>query len=333
MVGGVVVSNENFYVRSHFPVPALDAGRWRLRVVGLVKKSLAFSLADLLNMPSRTAVVTLECAGNGRSTMQPPVDGEQWALGAAGTAEWTGVPLHHVLRQAGIKAGAREVVFRGADRPAEKLSIGPARFERSLVLADSLDDGPLLAYAMNGEPLPAHHGYPVRLIVPGWYAVASVKWLTEIDVIGRAFEGYFQTEKYIYEWDRDGDRTGEPVRHLRVRSLITHPTEGAAIRRGRLALRGLAWSGVSPIANVEVSVGGGSWRQAQMLGDPSRTCWQRWELMVDIERPGKTTLRSRATDGAGRTQPETPEWNRLGYGNNAIQKLTVTATRAWSASA
>jgi DMSO/TMAO reductase YedYZ molybdopterin-dependent catalytic subunit len=317
------MSNEMFYVRSHFPVPTLDADSWLLRVGGIVKEPLLLRLADLLEMPSKSALVTLECAGNGRSMMQPRVDGEPWALGAVSTAEWTGVLLEDVLSRAGIKAGAREIVFRGADAPAEGPSMAPASFERSLSIEDVREAQPILAYAMNGQALPQQHGHPVRLIVPTWYAVASVKWLNEIEVIDHEFKGYFQTEKYMYEWNRDGDRVREPVRHPRVRALITQPGEGEVLNRDRLAIRGLAWSGFAPIAKVEVSVDGRSWRQAQIQGAPDRAAWQRWELVIHVDRPGQTTLQARATDCAGNSQPERAEWNRLGYGNNSVQRVTI----------
>ncbi|MDQ2942315.1 MAG: sulfite oxidase [Candidatus Dormibacteraeota bacterium] len=321
LVGGVLMPSDHFYIRNHFSAPRLDPATWRLRVGGLVKRSLVLNLRDLLNLPARTMVATLECAGNGRSSLNPPVAGEQWGLGAVGTAEWRGVPLAEVLRRAGVDGGAQEVVFRGAD------GVAGERFERSLTLKDARNDAVLLAYAMNGAPLPVHHGYPLRVIVPGWYGVASVKWLTEIELIGHAFSGHFQTEKYVYAWQRDGDVVIEPVRRMRVRALITHPTSDEIVELGTLAIRGLAWSGLAPIARVEVCVNDGAWQQARMLGRRSRYRWQGWELMTRVERPGRLVVRARATDQAGWTQPEFPEWNRLGYGNNAVQQVAVRAGR------
>jgi DMSO/TMAO reductase YedYZ molybdopterin-dependent catalytic subunit len=181
----------------------------------------------------------------------------------------------------------------------------------------------LLAYAMNGEPLPLEHGYPLRLIVPGWYAVASVKWLTEIEVTGTPFHGFFQTKRYVYETLLDGTTVREPVRLQRVRSIITEPATGQDVAAGDLIIRGVAWSGAAPIEKVEVSVGDGPWQNASLTGQPHQYSWQRWELLTRIENPGETTLRARATDGAGHTQPERPEWNRLGYGGNAMQRVPV----------
>ncbi len=323
LIGGVVMPNAHFYVRNHFQIPRLDPSTWRLEIGGLVDRPLSLSLRDLSNMRSETRVVTLECAGNGRSLLQPPVAGEKWHLGAVSTAEWTGVPLVEVLDRAGIKPEAREVLFRGADAGRVHGGTETIRFERSLTLDDARESEALLAYAMNGEPLPIQHGYPLRVIVPGWYAVTSVKWLTEIEVIGHPFSGHFQTGSYFYEWQRSGPVVREPVTLQRVRALITEPGAGEAVDRGDLAIRGVAWSGTAQIAQVEVRVGGGAWQEARLVGERKRDSWQWWELLTRIEQPGTTTVRARATDLAGRTQPEDPEWNRLGYGNNAIQEVAV----------
>jgi DMSO/TMAO reductase YedYZ molybdopterin-dependent catalytic subunit len=323
LMGGVVMPNAHFYVRNHFQIPALDRSVWRLDVRGLVERPQVLSWRDLQQMPSQTLVVTLECAGNGRSQLVPRVDGEQWNLGAVSTAEWTGVPLVEVLDRAGVKAGAREVLFRGADRGEISGSPGTQSFERSLSVEDARGSDALLAYAMNGEPLPVQHGYPLRLIVPSWYAVASVKWLTEIELIDRAFTGEYQTGSYFYEWQRDGEVVREPVTLQRVRSVITEPAAGEELSAGDIAVRGVAWSGAAPIARVEVSIGGGPWQDARLVGDRNRHSWQWWELISSVEQSGATTVRARATDLASRTQPEQPEWNRLGYGSNAIQEVSV----------
>jgi len=200
---------------------------------------------------------------------------------------------------------------------------GPIRFERSLQLDQARDADLLLAYAMNGEALPIQHGYPLRLVVPGWYAVASVKWLTEIELIDRPFAGYYQADKYWYEWERNGQLVREPVTLQQVRALITEPAPHQEARCGELAIRGVAWSGAASIARVEVSVGDGSWQEARLVSERKRHGWQWWELLTRVQEPGVITLRARATDLAGRTQPERAEWNRLGYGNNAIHQVTI----------
>ncbi len=273
LLGGVVMPNAHFYVRNHFQIPHLDPTTFRLTVGGLVERPLSLSLQDLHNMRSQTLIVTLECAGNGRTLFDPPIEGEKWNLGAVSTAEWTGVPLVEVLDRAGIRTGAREVLFRGADGGQVEGHSGPIRFERSLQLDHARDADLLLAYAMNGEPLPIQHGYPVRLVVPSW--------------------------------------------------LITEPGPNHEVRCGELAIRGVAWSGAAPIARVEVRVGGGSWQEARLVSERKRHSWQWWELVTRVEEPGVVTLRARATDLAGRTQPERAEWNRLGYGNNTIHEVLV----------
>jgi DMSO/TMAO reductase YedYZ molybdopterin-dependent catalytic subunit/rhodanese-related sulfurtransferase len=323
LIGGVVMPNARFYVRNHFVTPTLDAATWQLDVGGLVERPLALSFRDLRNMRSHTVVATLECAGNGRSMLSPPTDGEQWQLGAVSTAEWTGVPLTELLDRAGPTAGAVEVVFRGADHGRVDGTNGTISFERSLSLDDIRAADALVTYAMNGEPLPVEHGYPVRLIVPSWYAVASVKWLTQIDVVPSPFEGFYQTQHYVYEGERDGRMVREPVRLQQVRSVITEPTPDDDLSVGELAIRGVAWSGAAPIARVEVSIGDGMWQSAQLVGDRPRHSWQWWELLCRLDDPGATTVRARATDLAGRTQPDQPEWNRLGYGANAIQVVPI----------
>jgi DMSO/TMAO reductase YedYZ molybdopterin-dependent catalytic subunit len=323
LIGGVVMPNARFYVRNHFQIPTLDPAAFRLSVGGLVDRPMSLGVADLRQMPSRTLVVTLECAGNGRTGFNPPVDGEKWDLGAVSTAEWTGVPLVEVLDRAGVRADAREVVFRGADGGTVDGHTEPIRFERSLRLDQTREAEVLLVYAMNGEPLPVQHGYPVRVIVPGWYAVASVKWLTEIEVIDRPFVGHYQTDKYQLEHEQEGRIVREPVTLQRVRALITEPVRDQEVACGDLVVRGVAWSGAAPIERVEVSMNGGSWHEARVVSERKRYSWQWWEIVSRVTEPGLINLRARATDLAGRTQPECAEWNRLGYGNNAIQQVPI----------
>jgi DMSO/TMAO reductase YedYZ molybdopterin-dependent catalytic subunit/glyoxylase-like metal-dependent hydrolase (beta-lactamase superfamily II) len=325
LVGGVVMPTARFYVRNHFPTPALDPELYELTVSGLVERPLSFTLRDLQNMPAQSLVATLECAGNGRVHFDPPVDGDQWRGGAASTAEWTGVPLVEILDRAALGVGAHDVVFRGADAGLVDGATAPVRFERALSVEDACGSGALIAYAMNGEPLPLQHGRPVRLIVPGWYSVASVKWLTEIEVVGQPFDGFFQTQRYVYEWQRDGGIVvREPVRLQRVRALIAQPAGGASVRPGELVVRGVAWSGAASIDRVDVSVGGGSWQPARLIGERRQHSWQWWELLTRCEIRGQRTVRARATDLAGHTQPERPDWNRLGYGANAIHTICIT---------
>lgn len=323
LLGGVVMPNAHFYVRNHFPMPRLDPASWTLTIGGLVERPLEVSLRDLRNMPSQTSVVTLECAGNGRFMLAPAVPGEQWRLGAVSTAEWTGVPLVEVLDRCGVRSDAREVLFRGADHGFVDDRDDSIRFERSLSLDVARDSGALLAYAMNGDEIPVRHGYPVRLVVPRWYGVASVKWLTDIELVAEPFSGYYQFDKYQYEYDRDGVIERDPVSLQRVRALITEPNGDAPVAQGEVAVRGVAWSGAATIARVDVSVDGGPWQEARLIGNRNRDSWQWWELIVRIDSPGRVGLRARATDLAGRSQPLEPDWNRHGYGNNSVQLVDV----------
>jgi DMSO/TMAO reductase YedYZ molybdopterin-dependent catalytic subunit len=320
LIGGAVMPSTRFYVRNHFHIPRVDATEWCLAVRGHVHRPLALSLRQLEGMRSQTLVATLECAGNGRSRFRPPTPGEQWRLGAVSTAEWTGVPLADVLDRCRPGARARAMVFRGADAGPLPDRPAPVRSERSLGLEEAVSSGALVAYAMNGEPLPVHHGYPLRLIVPGWYAMASVKWLAEIELIDRQFKGEFQTQAYVYEYP---DGTREPVRRQKVKSLVTEPIDGEARGRGPVRIRGVAWSGEAPIQNVEVSLVGGAWTEASLVNEPSRHGWRWWELLTRVEHAGVTTVRERATDEAGNAQPDHAAWNRMGYGNNAIHETLV----------
>lgn len=312
-----------FFRRNHFPIPELDAGAWRLVVGGMVRHPLSLSLDELKHFGSVSEQAVLECAGNGRSRYGPTVGGEQWGLGAVGNAKWTGVRLADVLDAAGVLSGAVEVVFRGADRGTVNDSRETIQFERSLSLADARQSGALLAFAMNDEPLPARHGHPVRLVVPGKYAVASVKWLTDVTVTSKPFLGFFQAEHYVFEWRRDGEIVRQPVAEPQVRALITSPGTGDQMPHGALTVRGVAWSGAAPVTRVTVSVAGGQWQPARLAGMPDGHGWQRWDLPVQAAGPGEITIRARAIDGDGRSQPEEPEWNRLGYGGNFIHEIAV----------
>jgi DMSO/TMAO reductase YedYZ molybdopterin-dependent catalytic subunit len=311
-----------FFKRNHFPIPSLGPG-WRLHVGGLVERPLKLALDELRALPSTTLPATLECAGNGRSCLTPPTEGEPWGLGAVSTADWTGVPLVDLLDRAQPGPEASHVVMRGADTGAVPGLDGEIRFERSLSIDEAREAGAILAYEMNGAPLAVDHGFPLRAIVPGWYGVASVKWLTEIEVTRAGFDGYFQSDRYVYEWTRDGRTVREPVTRQRVRSVIVSPVAGARIAAADLVVRGLAWSGHAPVVRVDVAVGDGEWEPAGLDGGSDRLAWRWWELRTRPPRRGSLEIRARATDAAGFVQPERSEWNRLGYGANGIHRIVV----------
>jgi DMSO/TMAO reductase YedYZ molybdopterin-dependent catalytic subunit len=303
------------YVRSNFSLPAHDG---TLTIGGAVGNAMTLRLDDLRAMPAINQTVTLECAGNGRLGQTPLPVGEPWGRYAVSTARWHGVPLHQVLRQAAPAPNGVDVTFDGADHgPYDQYE--DIAFVRSLALGHATDPaaGILIAYEMNGEPLSPDHGAPFRLVVPGWYGVASVKWLTRIDVLAGHYEGEFQTHHYMYE---HADQSSEPVTLMRVRARITEPAPRSGIRAGTCAVRGKAWSGAGPVTSVEVSLTGeGEWHAAELEPPRSPHQWQDWSFDWHTATAGRHTLRARATDAAGNTQPEIAPWNRLGYGNNAIE--------------
>lgn len=293
-----------FFVRNHFDIPQLDADTWRLVIGGFVETPLEITFADLEEMPQRTLFVTLECAGNGRSFLSPAAHGVQWGAGAIGHAEWTGVPLKHLLKRAGLTAAAREAVFVGADQGTEADHPQIMSFARSLPVETALRCDAILATRMNGAPLEPNHGYPVRLVVPGWYGVASVKWLTRIDVIDHEFKGYFQTKKYTYRRRTPAGEAVEIVGPMAVKSEIIRPAEGATLSLGGQRLFGVAWAGEELVAGVDVSTDGGqTWNEAELLGPAAPYSWTLWEYVWEAATPDEYALMSRATSASGRVQP------------------------------
>jgi sulfane dehydrogenase subunit SoxC len=316
------------YLLIHFDIPRVDASAWRLDIGGLVESPLALDLAALKARPARTLTVTLECAGNRRALLEPRSLSQPWLLEAVGNSEWTGTPLAPLLREAGLADGAVEVVFTGLDRGIQ----GGVEhlYERSLTLHEALGDDVLLAYAVNGEPLPPQHGYPLRLIVPGWYGMTQVKWLRTITVSGEPFHGWQQ--EVAYRLRASEDEAGSPVTRMLPRSLLVPPgfpeflSRARFVAAGPCALEGRAWSGWAPIERVEVSAdGGATWSDAALDGDVSEYGWRGWRFEWDAT-PGEYELCCRATDAAGNTQPTDPEWNLDGYCNNAIQRVRVTVS-------
>jgi DMSO/TMAO reductase YedYZ molybdopterin-dependent catalytic subunit len=315
------------FVRSNFALPDHDG---TLEIGGAVERPMSITLDDLRAMPQVDRAVTLECAGNGRIDMRPLPIGEPWGDCAVSTARWTGALLSEVLALAGPSSDGVEVRFQGADSGPyhhhpilENTNKDDLTFVRSLPLGLARDPAAeiLIAHEMNGEPLLPDHGAPFRIIVPHWFAVASVKWLRRIDVLTEPYDGEFQTGHYIYEWL---DRPHEPVTVMPVRARIVDPSPGAELPIGTHTLSGKAWSGSGAITSVEVSLTGeGDWLLAQLEAPTGPYHWQDWSFEWTPERVGRHTLRARAADAAGNVQPEVPPWNRLGYGNNAIKVVYV----------
>jgi sulfane dehydrogenase subunit SoxC len=314
------------YLLIHFDVPAVDAGSWRLEVGGAVERPMSLSLLDLRGRPADSRAVTLECAGNGRALVEPRPVSQPWGNEAVGTAVWTGVPLRDVLAEAVPSAGAVEVVFAALDRGIDG---GIEQdYARSLSLQDAWRQDVLLAWNMNGEPLPPQHGNPLRLVVPGWYGMASVKWLRSITVVETPFLGYQMSRAYRMRTVEE--EPGTPVTRMNPRSLMEPPgipdflTRERFVAPGPCELRGRTWSGWGAVERVEVSADGGtSWEEASLGAARGPAAWRPWTFTWDAS-PGVYELCCRATDSAGNTQPLDPPWNLGGYGNNAIQRVHVT---------
>jgi DMSO/TMAO reductase YedYZ molybdopterin-dependent catalytic subunit len=324
----LITPTKSFYVRTHFPIPKIDRDAWWLHVEGEVEKSFAINYEELVELESLTIPVTLECAGNNRNFLEPKVKGVQWGLGAVGTAEWTGVPLSVLLDRAVVRSNAREVILEGADHGMlgdPKSPPGELTFSRSVPLEKAKRDV-LLAYRMNGKDLPPEHGFPVRAIVPGWYAMASIKWLQRIIVSGEPFTGYYQTLDYAY-WKRRGDIAElSPVAELQVKAEIARPARGETVpANSSVRIRGAAWAAGNEIVRVEVSTDGGSaWKEAALLGEPKPNAWRFWEFDWKTPRaPGKQTLVARATDSLGQTQPVHHDPDRGTYMINHLLPIEV----------
>ena len=309
-----VTPNRLFFVRNHFDVPEIDPSNWRLKVEGCVEREREFTWDRLNKLPSRSVFATMECAGNGRSFLQPPVPGVQWGAGAVGHAEWTGVPLKLVLQEAGLKPEVTEIVCEGADRGTEPDHPEPMQFARSLPLDKALDPNTLLVLRMNGERLEPSHGFPVRLLVPGWYGVASIKWLTRIEAIDTSFQGYFQTVKYtIQRWTGRGKQP-EVVGAMPVKSEIIRPRDDEELGIGTNRVFGMAWAGEEAVAAVEVSVDGGrSWNRADIIGPQAPYSWNLWEYIWEVAAADEHTLFSRAISEGGQVQPTKHDALKGGY--------------------
>ncbi|MEA2293665.1 MAG: hypothetical protein QOE86_1304 [Solirubrobacteraceae bacterium] len=314
------------YLLVHYDVPVVDPATWTLEVGGAVERPLTLTLDDLRLRHTETLAVTLECAGNGRALLDPRAISQPWLREAVGTGEWTGTPLAGLLEEAGVAPGAREVLFSGLDRGVEA---GMAQaYERSLALDDALRPEVLLAWGLNGGVLPPQHGFPLRLVVPGWYGMTSVKWLARITVLEQPFEGYQNARAYRMRASEDDP--GVPVTRMMPRALLAPPgvpefmTRRRFLAPGPVTLEGRAWSGWAPVESVDVSTDGGATWAAAELDDPvGEFAWRRFSLTWDAP-PGEHELCVRCRDAQGNTTPETPPWNVGGYANNALHRVLTT---------
>ncbi len=312
------------YLLVHFDIPELDERSWRLEIAGNVERPQSLSLAEVRARPAHTVAVTMECAGNGRARLSPRPVSQPWLVEAIGTAEWTGTSLRDLLAEAGVGENTVELVFRGADHGVQ----GEVEhdYARSLPLREATRPEVLLAYEMNGRALEPQHGAPLRLLVPGWYGMTSVKWLTRIEAVTEPFDGYQQAVAYRYQ--QDADDPGAGVSRMRVRALMIPPgypdfmTRRRFVEAGAVTLRGRAWSGNGEIARVELGVDG-EWRNAELEEPLGEFAWRGWSFAWRAE-PGDHEISCRASDAAGHTQPLEQPWNYQGMGNNLVQTIAVT---------
>ncbi len=312
-ISGTIVPNPLFFLRSNNQPPVIAPGEWRMRIDGRVERPLTLGLEDLQALPVRRQEVWLECAGNSRIRFDPPGEGNQWDDQAVSNAEFKGVSLSAVLDKVRLLDDAIEVVATGADA---------ANFQRSLPLDIARHPEILLAWEMNGEPIPPPNGGPVRMIVPAWAGIASVKWPIRLEVVNAPFGGYYHSERYIIV-DAEG-RTVRSVREMPVKSLIAQPADGQTLGAGPHVISGFAWSGLGQIDQVEVSTDDQhTWLPARLIHGEGPFAWTRWESQWTPARPGRTTIASRATDSAGNVQPAQAAWNKFGYLMNAIVTRTV----------
>ena len=327
MLDSFITPTKSFYVRTHFPIPKIDKNRWRLRVEGEVERPFEINYGELVRLESQKIPVTLECAGNNRNFLDPKVKGVQWGLGAVGNAEWNGVPLSILLDRAGIKPSAREIILEGADRGKledPKSPAGEIKFSRSIPLEKARDV--LLAYKMNDVDLPAEHGFPVRAIVPGWYAMASIKWLQRVAVTDKPFNGYYQTLDYAFWERRGGNAELVALSEMQIKAEIAEPREGETVSASsNVRVHGAAWTGNGEITKVELSADSGStWNEAKLLGESKPNAWRLWEFNWKTPaKPGKQTLIARATDSNGSTQPPERDPDRGTYMINHLLPITV----------
>ena len=334
-LGESFTPNDAFFVRYHLmDIPEVDAAQWRLRIGGdSLSTPLELSLDDIKTRFEQIEIAAVcQCAGNRRGWSIPHVPGVEWGPGAMGNAKWTGVRLRDVLNKAGIKSGAIEVVFDGADKGVIEKT---PDFIKSLPMDKALDENTLIAHRMNGDALPHWNGFPARLVVPGWAATYWVKHLTSIDVVAAPFTGFWMAKAYRIPKgkfpliDRFVSQEGEantPITELVVNSLITSLSDGQKVAHGKPTdVRGIAWDGGRGIERVEVSIDGGQhWQPASLGEDHGRFSWRTWSYPVRPEKRGNMTVMARASNRGGSSQTFELIWNPAGYHNNVVQRLALT---------
>ncbi len=312
-----ITDNDVFFKRNQGQIPnaKVDLGSWRLIVDGLVDNALRLTFDHILGMPKVEIADTLECSGNSRSLLKKKASGNPWTIGGVGNAIWGGIWLKEILEKAGLEKNAGHVCFEGFDIPKGKAQI---KFIRSIPLEKALDST-LLAYEMNGEPLPIEHGYPLRALALGWTGANCVKWLHKITLLDAPFEGFFMDKVYRVFQKGEEAKTGKIITKIGLKSIITQPIDGAQQSPGVIPIRGAAYAGESRIKCVDISLdNGNTWQSANLIGLDVPFAWRHWEYLWDVKKKGRYSILARATDIHGERQPDNASWNVLGYGNNAV---------------
>lgn len=319
-----IVDGNLFYRRNHFSYPHFTSSFYFLPIQGFVHTPRTFSLQEIYSLPSRTIKVVLECSGDKRDFFEPKVFGEQWEKGAISQGIWKGVSLRTLLQYTGLIDAAKELVFEGYDYGERPDSDQMVNFSRSLPIEKALEPDTIIAYEYNNQPIPFKHGFPLRLIVPGWYAMASVKWIKSITVIDKEFKGPYQTVDYVYYPNKEDDSGKFPVTTINVNSTIQYPLNRQLLTTGLYQIKGIAWTGKGSIDKVEISLDDGhTWETCQLTSTSEKYSWVSWNYQWEVLKKGEYTIKSKATDSHGNVQPSKPFWNRKGYGYNAVDHIKV----------
>jgi DMSO/TMAO reductase YedYZ molybdopterin-dependent catalytic subunit len=318
-----ITANKVFFNRNQGEIPQeeIELSAWRLTVDGDVDAPLSVDFETLLHMPKAIAANTMECSGNSRSLLAQKASGNPWTIGGVGNAVWGGVWLKDLLEKAGIAPNAHHVAFEGFEKPLGKAQI---KFIRSIPLEKALSST-LLAYEMNGEPLPLEHGFPLRALALGWTGASCVKWLSRITLLKEPFRGFYMDDVYrVFDKEQD-PKTGPTVDAIKLKSIITQPETDEILPIGTITILGAAYAGETDLEKVEISMDdGNTWEVATFIGPDEPFAWRQWQYAYTIARPGNYTVLSRATDCNGEQQPMQANWNKLGYGNNGIREHGVT---------
>ncbi len=318
-----ITDNKVFFKRNQgmFPDSPVDLDKWSLTVDGLVNEELDLKFADILRMPKVEIANTLECSGNSRSLLPQKASGNPWTIGGVGNAIWGGIWLKDLLNQAGVKPNAKHVCFEGFDIPKGKAQI---KFIRSIPIEKALNST-ILAYEMNGDPLPLEHGFPLRALALGWTGANCVKWLTKITLLSAPVKGFFMDKVYRIFQKGEESASGKVVTSINIKSIITQPLNNEQVPVGMTPIRGAAYAGEYGVKSVEVSIDDGqTWNPAKLLGLESPYAWRHWEYLWETKQKGVATIFSRATSTSGERQPKTATWNVLGYCNDGIKEHGIT---------